>query len=145
MQIRKLDKSMLQKTHSLWKEFKNFAVKGNAFELAIAVVIGGAFTGVVNALVADIITPLLGLATRDVDFKTLAVLLRPGLNMPYGLFLQALFNFFLVSLSIFLVFKMLSAARKQLFREGENAVPPSEKPAQERLLEEIRDLLREGK
>ena len=134
---------MIQKTRGLWDEFKSFAVKGNAFELAIAVVLGGAFTGIVNALVANIITPLLGLVTGNVDFKTLTVTLKPGLVMPYGLFLQAVFNFFLVALSIFAIFKLISSARKQLFRQGEKAVPPAEKPAQERLLEEIRDSLKQ--
>lgn len=135
---------MLKHTQGLWQEFKAFAVKGNALELAIAVVVGGAFTGIVNALVADIITPILGLVTGNVDFKTLAVDLKPGLTMPYGLFLQAVFNFFLVSISIFLVFKLMSTARKQLFREEQkDPPPPAQKPVQERLLEEIRDLLKE--
>lgn len=123
-------------------EFKNFAVKGNALELAIAVVIGAAFTGVVNSLVADIITPLIGLLTNNVDLKTLAWSVRPDLVIKYGAFLQALFNFVVVSLSIFVIFKLLSAARKRLFRQGEKATPPEQKPAQERLLEEIRDLLK---
>src|SRR5665213_3895647 len=117
---------MLHKTRGLWDEFKSFAVKGNAFELAIAVVLGGAFTGIVNALVANIITPLLGSVTGNVDFKTLTVELKPGLIMSYGIFLQAIFNFFLVAISIFAIFKLISTARKQIFREGEKAVPPAE-------------------
>ena len=133
---------MLYKTRGLWDEFKSFAVKGNAFELAIAVVLGGAFTGIVNALVANIITPLLGLVTGNVDLKTLSIELRPGLVMQYGIFLQAIFNFFLVAISIFAIFKLISTARKQIFREGEKAVPPAEVPTQERLLREIRDLLK---
>lgn len=125
-----------------WSEFKGFAIKGNALELAIAVVIGSAFTGVVNSLVGDIITPFIGLVTNNVDFKTLAWTPHAGLVIKYGAFLQALFNFFIISLSIFLVFKALAAARKRLFRQGEQATPPEQKPAQERLLEEIRDLLK---
>jgi large conductance mechanosensitive channel len=139
-------KYMLKQTQGLWQEFKAFAVKGNALELAIAVVVGGAFSGIVNALVADIITPILGLVTGDVDFKTLTVNLTPTLAMPYGLFLQAVFNFFLVSLSIFFVFKLISTARKQLFREEQkDPPPPAQKPDDVRLLEEIRDLLKEKK
>jgi len=125
-----------------WKEFKNFAVKGNAFDLAIAVVIGNAFSGVVNSLVADIITPFIGLLTNNVDFKDLSWAPHAGLLIKYGSFIQAVFNFLIISLSIFVVFKMLSGARKRLFKEGEKSVPPEQKPAQERLLEEIRDLLR---
>ena len=136
---------MLTKTRGVLSEFKNFAIKGNAFELAIAVVVGTAFTAVVTSLVADIITPFLGVLTGSVDLKTLAFEVRPNLIIRYGSFLQTLVNFLLVSLSIFTVFKILSAARKRVFREGEKSVPPDEKPAQERLLEEIRDLLKEKK
>jgi large conductance mechanosensitive channel len=134
---------MMHKTHGLWKEFKNFAIKGNAFELAIAVVVGASFTAIVNSLVSDVVTPLLGIVTGNVDFKTLLWEVRPGLMVKYGSFLQAIFNFLVVSIAIFAVFKLISGARKRLFREGEKAVPPEEKPAQERLLEEIRDLLKE--
>lgn len=135
---------MIHKTRGIWKEFKNFAVKGNAFELAIAVVIGASFTAIVNSLVADIVTPLLGIVTGNVDFKTLFWEIRPGLIVKYGSFMQAIFNFFVVSVAIFAVFKLVSSARKRLFREEKNdEVPPEQKPAQERLLEEIRDLLKE--
>jgi large conductance mechanosensitive channel len=134
---------MLHHGRSLWREFKNFAVKGNAFELAIAVVIGASFTAIVNSLVSDIVTPLLGIVTGNVDFKTLLWEVRPGLIVKYGAFMQAVFNFLVVSVAIFAVFKLVSSARKRLFSEGEKAVPPEEKPAQERLLEEIRDLLKE--
>ena len=133
---------MFNKARGFWSEFKSFAVKGNAFELAVAVVIGTAFTGIVNSLVADIITPVIGLLTNNVDLKTLMVSPHDGLVIKYGNFLQALINFLLIALTIFLLFKAFSAARKRLFREGEKAVPPEEKPAQERLLEEIRDLLK---
>ena len=133
---------MIQKTRGLFEEFRNFAIKGNAFELAIAVIVGAAFSGIVNSLVSDIVMPLLGIVTGNVDFKTLSYELRPGLFLKYGTFLQAVFNFLVVSVSIFAVFKMISSARKRLFKEGEKAIPPEEKPAQERLLEEIRDILK---
>ena len=134
---------MLKKTQGFFAEFKTFAVKGNAFELAIAVVIGTAFTAVVNSLVGDIITPFLGLLTNNVDLKSLSVAVRPDLIIKYGAFLQAILNFLLVSLSIFVVFKSLIAARRRVFKEGEKAAaPPHIQPAQERLLEEIRDLLK---
>lgn len=135
----------------LWGEFKRFAVKGNAMDLAVAVVVGNAFTGIVNSLVADIITPLLGLLTSSghTDFKTLKIVLReanamgPALTLNYGSLIQATFNFLIIALSIFLFFKLISMTRKRLFREEkEEKVPPHEKPAQERLLEEIRDLLK---
>lgn len=136
---------IIKHTRGILQEFRSFAIKGNAFELAIAVVIGTAFTSIVNSLVGDIITPLLGLVTGNVDFKSLSVELRSGVVLSYGAFLQAIFNFILISASIFVVFKVLSAARKRVFKEGEEDVPPHEKPAEERLLEEIRDLLKAGK
>ncbi|MCC7500824.1 large conductance mechanosensitive channel protein MscL [Candidatus Nomurabacteria bacterium] len=124
-------------------EFKRFAIKGNAFELAIAVVVGNAFTAVVNSLVGDIITPLLGLLTNNVDFKTLSVAVRPDVVVRYGAFLQVIFNFIVISLAIFAVFKLLAAARERLFRNDD--IPPSAKPDDVRLLEEIRDLLKKEK
>lgn len=130
------------------KEFRTFAVKGNAFELAIAVVVGGAFGKIVSSLVADIITPTLALITGGADFKSLELTLRaatdttPAVVLTYGAFLQSIFDFLLIALSIFLVFKLFSAARRRMFREEETKEEaPHEKPAQERLLEEIRDLL----
>lgn len=129
-------------TRGLVAEFKSFALKGNAFELAIAVVIGNAFSAVVNSLVGDIITPFLGLVTNHVDFKTLTWEPYAGLLLRYGNFLQVLFNFLIVSLSIFIVFKVLSTMRKRVFeRHEEEKVAPHEKPEDIRLLEEIRDIL----
>jgi large conductance mechanosensitive channel len=129
-------------TRGFFAEFRSFAVKGNALELAIAVVVGNAFTAVVNSLVADIITPFLGVVTNHVDFKTLAWEPYSGLMVKYGNFLQILFNFVIVSLSIFIVFKILSTMRKRLFERGEEEKAlPHEKSEDVRLLEEIRDIL----
>jgi large conductance mechanosensitive channel len=134
---------VLEGTRGLFAEFKSFALKGNAFELAIAVVVGNAFTAVVNSLVADIITPFMGLATNNVDFKTLMWEPYVGLIVKYGNFVQVLINFLIVSVSIFVVFKLLSSARRKLFeRHEEEKVPAHEKPEDVRLLEEIRDLLK---
>ncbi len=130
---------------NFFTEFKNFAVKGNAFELAIAVVVGAAFTGIVNSLVGDIVTPLLGLLTNNVDFKTLSWAVNPTVVVKYGAFLQAIFNFLVVSLTIFIVFKLVNSARKRMFKEGEKADAPAAKPADVALLEEIRDLLKSGR
>jgi large conductance mechanosensitive channel len=135
-----------------WSEFKNFAVKGNAFDLAVAVVIGTAFTAVVNALVADIITPLIGLITPGSgDLKNAALTLwpaqmqngttTPAIVLAYGNFLQTVINFFLIALSIFVIFKLVSSARKRIFRERKQT-PPAQKSDEVLLLEEIRDLLK---
>jgi large conductance mechanosensitive channel len=139
-------KKYMKAAGGFFSEFQRFAIKGNALELAIAVVVGNAFSGIVNSLVADIITPVLGLVTNNVDFKTLAFAVNPQVIIKYGAFMQAIFNFIVIAFSIFLVFKLLSSARERLFRRGEEkATPPHEKPAQERLLEEIRDLLKKEK
>jgi large conductance mechanosensitive channel len=143
---------MLKKTRGVLKEFQSFAVKGNAFELAVAVVVGGAFGKIVSSFVADIITPSLAVFTGGADFKNLSVILRkaegemPAVVLTYGAFMQAVFDFLIIALAIFMVVKLLSSARQRLFvQEEAKQVPQYEKPAQERLLEEIRDLLKEKK
>ncbi len=128
-------------TKGFFGEFKKFALKGNAFELAIAVVVGAAFTSVVNSLVGDIITPFLGLLTNNVDVKSLSFALQPQVIIKYGAFLQAIINFLLVSFSIFLIFKLVSSTRNRLIREEKEEAAPEIK-AEVRLLEEIRDLLK---
>ncbi len=138
-----MSKKILGATQGFFAEFKNFAVKGNAFELAIAVVIGAAFTSVVNSLVGDIITPLLGLVTNNVDVKSLSFALKPEVIIKYGALLQAIINFLLVSLSIFVVFKLISGTRKRLVKEEKVEEKPATKAAEVVLLEEIRDLLKQ--
>lgn len=132
----------MKSVKNFFTEFKNFAVKGNAFELALAVVVGAAFTGIVNSLVGDIVTPLLGLLTNNVDFKTLSWAVNPTVVVKYGAFLQAIFNFLVVSLTIFIVFKLVNSARKRMFKEEEKVDAPVAKSAEVALLEEIRDLLK---
>lgn len=151
--ISKLTKEkMLKKTRGILQEFKGFAIKGNALELAIGVVVGAAFGRIISSLVADIITPTIALISGGADFKHLSITLREGVGeapavmLTYGAFLQAVFDFFFIALSIFVVFKILSSARKRLFAQEEaKEVPPYEKPVEVRLLEEIRDLLKQGK
>lgn len=135
-------------TDGFWGEFRSFAVKGNALELAVAVVVGNAFTGVVNSLVGDIMTPLISLLTPGTgDIKNLSLSVAspvgPSALLHYGSFIQALINFLIITLAIFLVIRSLTVMRKRLFRRGDRATPPEQKPDQVRLLEEIRDLLKE--
>ena len=143
---------LIRGARGFMSEFKSFAVKGNAIDLAIGVVVGAAFGRIVSSLVADVITPTIALMTGAADFKHLSLVLRegvgdaPAVTLTYGAFLQTMFDFFFIALSIFFVFKIISSTRKRLFvQEEAKEVPPYEKPAQERLLEEIRDLLKEGK
>ncbi len=107
--------------------------------------VGNAFSGIINSLVANIITPLLGLLTNGVDFKELAWNVH-GVSVGYGAFIQSIIDFFIITLSIFAIFKFISVMRERLWRRGVAAqTPPAQKPDDVRLLEEIRDLLKEGK
>ena len=127
----------------LASEFKEFAMKGSVVDLAIGVVIGGAFGKIVNSLVADIIMPPLGLAIGGVDFKDLAV--RIGSNpkgepilFRYGMFAQTVFEFLIVAVALFMVIKAVN----RLKRPAPAVVPPPAPPTRtEVLLQEIRDQL----
>lgn len=119
------------------KEFREFAIKGNMLDLAIAVVLGAAFGTVIASLVADIFTPLIGVITGGVDFKGRAFTVN-GVAVNYGLFINALINFAIVAFVLFLVVKAVNRFRKQ--EEAAPAAPSNE----EVLLTEIRDLLKSG-
>jgi large conductance mechanosensitive channel len=127
------------------KEFRDFAVKGNMIDMAVGIIIGGAFGKIVSSLVNDLIMPLLGILISKVSFSDLAITLRaatadtPAVTLKYGAFIQTLFDFTIISLSIFLVIKALNKIRKA---KAESPVaPPAAPPRQEVLLTEIRDLL----
>lgn len=130
------------------KEFWQFAAKGNAVQLAVAVVLGTAFGAIVNSLVADIIMPLISLMTGSVDFSSWAYELRPAvgetpaLMIGYGHLIQASVNFLIIGLSIFLMFKLFSGVAAR-FRKAEAEAPAEPISTQEKLLGEIRDLLKE--
>jgi large conductance mechanosensitive channel len=131
---------------SLVKEFKEFAVKGNVVDLAVGVIIGAAFGKIVTSFVADIITPPLGVLTGGVNFSNLQFVLKdaiagkPAVAIKYGVFLQATFDFIIVGLAIFAMVKLINRLRRE---EAAAPAPPPEPSAQEKLLAEIRDLLRE--
>ncbi len=134
---------------SILTEFRQFAAKGNVVDLAIGVVIGGAFGKIVSSLVADIITPIISLILGGVDFKWLTLILKPAvedtpeLAIRYGLFIQSIFDFLIISGSIFFFIKALNTLRQKMEREEkkeEAAVSPP--PENIVLLREIRDLLK---
>jgi large conductance mechanosensitive channel len=97
----------------IYQEFKEFAVKGNALELAIGIVIGAAFTQVVNSLVNDVISPPLGILLGYVNFAGLRIHLFNGTYLTYGAFLNNVINFLIVSFVIFLVVKQLNRFRRK--------------------------------
>lgn len=123
---------------SVLKEFKEFAMRGNVVDLAVGVVIGGAFGAIVNSLVGDIIMPVIGVMTGGVDFSGLAVKVGAA-SIAYGKFIQATFSFIIVAFALFLIVKGMNSMKKQ-----EVAAPasPPEPSNQEVLLAEIRDLLK---
>ena len=135
----------------MWKEFKEFAFRGNVIDMAVGVVVGGAFGKIVTSLVNDIITPVIGVLTSGTDVKNLAVQISTAadgtLNMlNYGLFLQNIIDFLIIAFSIFMFVKALNTAKEKLERKKEEIKEElPAKPTTEELLSEIRDLLKEEK
>ena len=142
---------MKEKGKSFVSEFKNFAMKGNVIDLAVGVIIGGAFNKIVSSLVADIIMPLIGLLTGGVDFKELSYTLKVAaerkddLVLRYGLFIQNVVDFLIIALSVFVMIKVISKLNRkkeediEVKEEVKEEIPTKE----EILLTEIRDLLKE--
>lgn len=133
----------------MMNDFKAFAFKGNMLDLAIWVVIGTAFGKVVSSLVADIITPLIGILAGGVDFKGLGYTLKnPVLGteakVAYGMFLQNIFDFLVVALALFVFVMMINKAVAKMKKE-EAAAAIAAKKDEVMLLEEIRDLLKSKK
>ena len=126
------------------KEFKEFAVKGNVMDMAVGVIIGGAFGKIVSSLVDDVLMPLVGMVTGNVDFTNLAFQIGEGEGaavLKYGTFIQNVVDFVIVAFCIFLMLKAIN----KLNRKKEETAPEPEAPAgptQEELLAEIRDLLK---
>ena len=124
------------------QEFKKFAMKGNVVDLAVGVVIGGAFGKIVSSFVSDIIMPPIGLLTGGVDFSNLVFTLKkasgsvPAVTMNYGLFINTVIDFLIIAFSIFLVIKQLEKIKKQ---EEKEPTKPTEEIL---LLREIRDSLK---
>ncbi|MGB3617130.1 MAG: large-conductance mechanosensitive channel protein MscL [Catalinimonas sp.] len=139
---------------SLYHEFKKFAFRGNVIDLAVGVIIGGAFGQITNSLVNDIIMPPLGLLIADIEFSSLAWVLqaaeigpqgkvvKEAVTIRYGEFLEIVLNFLIIAVAIFLSLEAIERIRD----EEENKPGPTAKPQpseQEKLLAEIRDLLKE--
>ncbi|WP_042224342.1 large conductance mechanosensitive channel protein MscL [Oceanobacillus manasiensis] len=125
----------------MWKDFKEFAFKGNVMDLAIAVVIGAAFSGIVTSLVENIITPFVGVLMNGVDFSNLKYTFGDA-EILYGSFIQSIIDFFIVAFSIFLFVRLVMKLKRK--KEEEVIEEEVEKvTVQEELLMEIRDLLRE--
>lgn len=152
----------------MWEKFKKFAFKGNVVDMAVGVVVGGAFGKIVTSLVNDLITPLISLLTGGANFSELFVILNANgadtaaiktieaakeagfATLNYGNFIQTVIDFFIIALSIFMFVSLIqkardiSEAKKKAEEEAAKAEAPAEppKPTTEELLAEIRDLLK---
>ncbi|MCC8018510.1 MAG: large-conductance mechanosensitive channel protein MscL [Rikenellaceae bacterium] len=128
---------------SFLSDFKSFAMRGNVIDLAVGVVVGGAFGQIVNSLVADIIMPPIGILVGGVDFSDLAFTLKPAegttaaVKINYGEFIQTCVNFIIIAFSIFLFVRLLSKLNRK--KDEPSTVPPTK---DQELLGEIRDLLK---
>lgn len=126
------------------KEFKAFALKGNIFDLAVGVIIGGAFGKIVTSLVNDMIMPIMGLLIGGIDISKLqaSISLRKGMDVTikYGQFLQSVVDFLIISFSIFLFMKFITSFKKK--ENKEEVIKVIDPTKEELLLEEIRDILK---
>ena len=132
---------------SFLKDFKEFAVKGNVIDMAVGIIIGGAFGKILSSFVNDIVMPPIGMMLGNADFKELAVILKPAtdeaaqVSINYGIFINHLLDFLIIALSIFVAVRVMMKLKKK--EEEPQPEPPKapEPTREEKLLEEIRDLL----
>jgi large conductance mechanosensitive channel len=118
------------------QEFKDFAIRGNMIDMAVGVVIGGAFTALIKSFVDNILTPVIGAATAGQNFENLQLKIG-SVDFTYGTFIQAFINFILTALAVFLFVKIINSFRRKKDEDGE-----PEAPTEADLLTEIRDLLK---
>ncbi len=122
----------------MWKEFKKFAAKGNVLDLAVGVIIGGAFGKIVASLVDDIIMPIIGLLLGGINFSDLEIQVGDA-GIKYGAFIQSIIDFLIISFSIFIFIRTVNKLKK---KEMEKPLAPAEPTKEELLLTEIRDILK---
>lgn len=131
---------------SMIQEFKTFAMRGNVVDMAVGIIIGGAFGKIVSSFVADVIMPPIGILVGGVDFTNLAIPLKqaagdtPAVMLGYGIFIQTFIDFVIIAFAIFLLIKLMNKLQKK--QEEAAAAPPAPTKEQE-LLTEIRDILRQ--
>lgn len=130
---------------SIIREFKEFAIKGNMIDMAVGIIIGAAFGKIVSSFVSDVIMPPLGVLIGGVDFTDLALTLKQAsgdvaaVTLNYGAFIQALFDFTIIAVAIFIVIKAINTLKR---KEEVAPTVPSKPSNEEILLAEIRDLLK---
>lgn len=139
---------------SMMKEFKTFAMRGNVIDMAVGIVIGGAFGKIVSSFVADVVMPPLGMLLGGVDFSELRMVLKPevlnetgeiaaaAVSINYGVFLMTVLDFIIIAWAIFMVIKTMNSLKRK--QEAAPAPPPPAPTNEEKLLSEIRDLLKKS-
>ncbi len=126
---------------SFVKEFKEFAMKGNVMDMAVGVIIGGAFGKIVSSLVDNVLMPIIGVLTGGLDFSALSIMVGDA-KVNYGMFIQNVIDFLIIAFCIFLMIKGMNKLTKKKEAEPEAPAPAPEPSAEEKLLSEIRDLLK---
>jgi large conductance mechanosensitive channel len=133
---------------SILQEFKEFAVKGNAIDMAVGIIIGASFGKIISSLVADVVMPPIGVLIGGVDFTKLAITIKeategtPAVTLNYGNFIQTMVDFTLIAFAIFMAVKLINSLKK---KQEETPAAPPEPSKEELLLTEIRDLLKDKK
>jgi large conductance mechanosensitive channel len=141
----------------MWREFRDFAMRGNVVDLAVGIILGAAFTTIVNSLVNDILMPPIGLILGGIDFSSFFITLKGtgeyatpeaakaagAVTINYGLFINAVIKFIIVAFAVFILVKQINRLHGELGPTA-TAAPPPPPPRQEILLEEIRDILKAG-
>ena len=130
-----------RKVFIMVKEFKEFISKGNVMDMAVGIIIGGAFTAIVNSLVESILMPIIGVLSGGLSVADMSVTVGNAV-IGYGAFLQAIIDFLLVALVLFSIIKALNKAKAAVIKEEPAEEAPEEVPADIALLTEIRDLLK---
>jgi large conductance mechanosensitive channel len=127
----------------MWNEFRQFIMRGNVLDLAVGVIIGGAFGKIVSSLVNDLLMPLLGLLLGKIDLSAMSYVAGETV-IKYGSFLQSIIDFLIISFSIFVFIYILNSRKRKAEKEKERekAEQPPVRTSEEVLLEEIRDLLK---
>lgn len=138
------------------QEFKQFAMRGNVIDMAVGIIIGGAFGKIVSSIVADLIMPLIGILAGGINFRDLKIVLKqakmdgdtvisPEVALTYGNFIQVTLDFLIIALAVFLLIKGVNALSAKMKKKSEadaTAAKPAAPPADIQLLTEIRDLLK---
>jgi large conductance mechanosensitive channel len=130
----------------MMKEFREFALRGNVMDIAVGIIIGAAFGKIISSFVANVLMPPIGILLGHVNFSDLNIILKqatpesPAVVLGYGMFIQALVDFVIVAFAIFIIIKGMNSMKK---KQAEAPEAPAEPPVQEKLLAEIRDLLKQ--